>query len=571
MAAERKLKLTAATDKAIALKAPAALAASYSLTFPPDDGTLGYQLATDGNGILSWVPPGGSESFAQVKILNQGPLELQDADGSAFVRHRAAAIVTASYTLTWPAAAPGSTQFVQVDSAGVISFAAGASTLQTAYDANPNITLDATGSIFIVQPLADVALRIDKDHVGAGTAFVIVDDGTGGCAAFTQLGDGPGLTVNKTAGAQPVAQFAGSGAISGSILKLTNPAAGSAIGLEIVGAGSSPAASITQSTTAATALLITQNTAARALSVNKTTGSSAASFIDNDGTGPGLQIVQDGAGTGLALDQNGNAVAAILTQTQNQVGLRIFKSGAGAGVALQLEDDGTGGALSIQQDGAGSGFSLTQNGAARAALITQTQNQQGLRVFKSGAGAGEAVQIENDGTGTGLHVLQDGDAVAATFAAAAASGNAVLQLTHLSSNPLPDVRGTSGLWAINNKGTAAFKRASFAESSHTISGGAITISGTLPGGSLVVDTEGAAGTDNLDNILSDSSDPVLAGTIIALRAANSARTVVVRSNAPGNLRMNAGGDRSLDNADDTVFIWFNGTNWLELSFSSNGG
>jgi hypothetical protein len=38
----------------VALQAPAALAASYTLTLPVDDGTAGQVLATDGSGVLSW-------------------------------------------------------------------------------------------------------------------------------------------------------------------------------------------------------------------------------------------------------------------------------------------------------------------------------------------------------------------------------------------------------------------------------------------------------------------------------------------------------------------------------------
>ena len=37
------------------IRAPDALAASYVLTLPADDGTIGQVLATDGNGVLSWA------------------------------------------------------------------------------------------------------------------------------------------------------------------------------------------------------------------------------------------------------------------------------------------------------------------------------------------------------------------------------------------------------------------------------------------------------------------------------------------------------------------------------------
>jgi len=53
-----QLKLYEDTDNGtdfVTITAPAALAASYTLTLPPDDGTDGQILKTDGNGVLSFV------------------------------------------------------------------------------------------------------------------------------------------------------------------------------------------------------------------------------------------------------------------------------------------------------------------------------------------------------------------------------------------------------------------------------------------------------------------------------------------------------------------------------------
>lgn len=54
------------TDK-ITLRAPAALAASYTLTFPTTDGNAGEFLQTDGLGNLSWAPAGGSSLMAPIR------------------------------------------------------------------------------------------------------------------------------------------------------------------------------------------------------------------------------------------------------------------------------------------------------------------------------------------------------------------------------------------------------------------------------------------------------------------------------------------------------------------------
>ena len=53
-------------NKGVLIKAPAALAADYTLTLPPNDGTNGQQLTTDGSGVLSWASAGGMGTVTQV-------------------------------------------------------------------------------------------------------------------------------------------------------------------------------------------------------------------------------------------------------------------------------------------------------------------------------------------------------------------------------------------------------------------------------------------------------------------------------------------------------------------------
>ncbi len=47
-------------NEIIELKAPAALAAAYELTLPPNDGTNGQFLSTDGSGVLSFTTASGT-------------------------------------------------------------------------------------------------------------------------------------------------------------------------------------------------------------------------------------------------------------------------------------------------------------------------------------------------------------------------------------------------------------------------------------------------------------------------------------------------------------------------------
>jgi hypothetical protein len=53
-------------DKIISLNAPGSLAASYSLTLPPNDGTSGQFLSTDGSGVLSWTAGDGTGTVTSV-------------------------------------------------------------------------------------------------------------------------------------------------------------------------------------------------------------------------------------------------------------------------------------------------------------------------------------------------------------------------------------------------------------------------------------------------------------------------------------------------------------------------
>lgn len=82
-------------------------------------------------------------------------------------------------------------------------------------------------------------------------------------------------------------------------------------------------------------------------------------------------------------------------------------------------------------------------------------------------------------------------------------------------------------------------------------------------GMHAVDTESDAASDDLDTLTATNA---VAGDVVTLQAANSARTVVVKDGT-GNIQ--CGGDRTLDNAQDTVTLRYDGSNWLEIAFAGN--
>ena len=97
-----------------------------------------------------------------------------------------------------------------------------------------------------------------------------------------------------------------------------------------------------------------------------------------------------------------------------------------------------------------------------------------------------------------------------------------------------------------------------AQTELTIATGAITVTKSYHS----VDTQADAASDELDTISGAAE-----GDTLILRANDSARTVVAKDGT-GNLQLN--GDMTLDNAQDTLTLIFDGANWLEISRSNNG-
>ena len=77
----------------------------------------------------------------------------------------------------------------------------------------------------------------------------------------------------------------------------------------------------------------------------------------------------------------------------------------------------------------------------------------------------------------------------------------------------------------------------------------------------LVDTEGDASSDDLTTINGGQH-----GQVLILRAADSGRTVSVAEG--GNISL-ASSTRALDHTSDTIMLLYDGTTWLELSFTSN--
>ena len=104
-------------------------------------------------------------------------------------------------------------------------------------------------------------------------------------------------------------------------------------------------------------------------------------------------------------------------------------------------------------------------------------------------------------------------------------------------------------------------------SEKTIASGVLTLDAShAPIQIILVDTESAASTDNLDtiNITGGGKN----GQIFTIYAATSSRTVVLKDGT-GNLFL--AGDMSLDHGADTITLqWWEGAGFYELARSNNG-
>ncbi|KKL44725.1 hypothetical protein LCGC14_2362800 [marine sediment metagenome] len=87
----------------------------------------------------------------------------------------------------------------------------------------------------------------------------------------------------------------------------------------------------------------------------------------------------------------------------------------------------------------------------------------------------------------------------------------------------------------------------------------------------IVDTFGAAATDNLDNINAAPGRVLLDGMHFYLRAADGAHTIVARDGV-GNVQLAGGVNFSLDSTLDILHLFYDGVNgvWIELSRANNG-
>lgn len=148
----------------------------------------------------------------------------------------------------------------------------------------------------------------------------------------------------------------------------------------------------------------------------------------------------------------------------------------------------------------------------------------------------------------------------------AGSERNTVQLNRLGVTPMPTA-GYAGLVIDNstaNNNTFRYLLYPRFES-RTIASGAITIQDPSSE-SVIIDTEAAAATDDLDTI----NGPTFEGKTIAIRTLANSRDVVVKHNV-GNIRLNGSADFTLDGVADTLTLRWNSalSQWCEVGRGNN--
>jgi hypothetical protein len=555
MSASRILKITnggevelfepsAGGTSYIAVKAPA-LAASWTLTLPPDDGTADYILRTDGAGVSTWVNSLTALDIDALTtdgltLLNQGQLHFREAvaGGVNEVILQAPAALAANLTFTLPTADGGADDVLVTDGAGNLSFKETIASLTITALTTAGATVTNGGAVAFKEPAAGGASAVSVTAPALAGDVDFVLPATNGALDSVLRSSGAGITSWVTT----LTAFDVDALTSDGITILNQ---GELRLKEAVGGGANyvahraPAALAADLTYTWPTAIVAGNFLQTDVNGNLSWAASAATLQTAYDAGEDITMIADTIDIGQANDTTM---------------LSLVKTGAGAGNPINIHNDGTGAAILIEQDGAANVIRSQQDGAAYGWYHTQNGAQAAIVVEQNGAAIAEYLTQATDNHVLSLNKTHGG------------AGGTLLYINNDGSGL--DAYSEHGGWQISATGAFQVPGIAHPHSHETIStAGAITI--TAAQCFIFVDTNGGAASDQLDTITGGVD-----GQIIILRAEDTARTVIVRDNSAsgGNIYNENSGNFDLDNSEDTAMYIYDGTaaKWLCLSLSSNG-
>jgi hypothetical protein len=206
----RLLETTLEGTDYVAMQAPAALAASYTLTMPTTAGTDGYALTTNGSGVLGWTPiasaantvlQGGNSFGAAMTIGSNDEYDLNlEANGTTRLTISTAGVVSTTGALT-----AGGALTVSSGGAGITGNSSVTGTLGVSSDfavaTNKFTVAAATGNTVVAGTLgvaSDLKVNTDKFSVTAASGNTAVAGTLSSGGALTVSSGGAGITGNSS-------------------------------------------------------------------------------------------------------------------------------------------------------------------------------------------------------------------------------------------------------------------------------------------------------------------------------------------------------------------------------------
>ena len=98
----------------VAMQAPATVAASYTLTMPPDDGDANQYLQTNGSGVLDWATVSVPASAYNVWLIKTGAFTAASGD-------QLVCVSSSAFTITLPAGSAGNTVIICNAGSGLVT------------------------------------------------------------------------------------------------------------------------------------------------------------------------------------------------------------------------------------------------------------------------------------------------------------------------------------------------------------------------------------------------------------------------------------------------------------------
>lgn len=287
------------------------------------------------------------------------------------------------------------------------------------------------------------------------------------------------------------------------------------------------------------ALLLDQNDNQNALTITK----------DGTGAGAGISITDAGTGSSHSITKSGEGVALTISKTSTGISSAVDITNAGSGYGIRVKQTTGGGApfVIVKTDtSAVNAAYIRQDGAADAVWIDQNANGRSIRIdSEATASAGITFQMLTDGTAT------KGDI------------NFTNRTEAASSPDDGDISFDAGndrlIFATTHKNVAVatnFGPGFGAAVDKTISSGSVSVTD----GHLRLTSETGT-TDQLATLAVTGSGPKEGDTILVRAASTHAITLL---NGTGNLRLN-GGHILLSTINDNAVLFYNGTNWVEIS------